>query len=36
MPTHSRKAHKRTITVREGDTNKKKVVNVSKTKVKRK
>ena len=36
MSTHKRKAHKRTIIVREGNTNKKKIVNVKKTTVKRK
>jgi hypothetical protein len=36
MATHKRKAHKRTIIVREGSTNKKKIVGVKKTTVKRK
>ena len=36
MATHKRKAHKRTITVREGTTNKKKVVSVKRSFVKRK
>lgn len=36
MATHKRKAHKRTITVREGSTNKRKTVNVKRSFVKRK
>ena len=36
MATHKRKAHKRTITVRKGNTNSRKTVKVKKTTVKRK
>lgn len=36
MATHKRKAHKRIIETRKGDTNTRKVVRVSKTTVKRK
>ena len=36
MATYKRKAHKRTITVREGNTNSRKIVRVKRTTVKRK